>query len=68
VNAAYGEPKPGSFSYEELKGNIETVDPARKEDYLSAAEFSTVIGLSRAEFAALPKWKRDSKKKQVGLF
>ena len=25
-------------------------------------------GLSRAEFAALPKWKQDAKKKAAGLF
>lgn len=36
--------------------------------YLSDAEFSTVVGMSKSEFAALPKWKQQAKKKEVGLF
>ena len=60
---------PGSFLYAELKAGVPSgVDPEQKEAYLSDAEFSTVFGMTRAAFAALPRWKRDAKKKEVHLF
>ena len=59
----------GSFSYAELKAGVPPgVDPEQKEAYLSDTEFSTIFGMTRAAFAALPRWKRDAKKKQVHLF
>jgi hypothetical protein len=36
--------------------------------YLSEAEFQTVMEVSKDEFAKLPKWKQQAKKKDVGLF
>ena len=44
------------------------IDPTKKEDYLSAADFASVFGMERAAFGALPAWKRLQKKKEVGLF
>jgi hypothetical protein len=44
------------------------VDPTRKEEYLDLNSFKTVFGTDKDSFAALPKWKRDAKKKEVGLF
>ncbi|KAM3916275.1 villin-1 isoform 1-T3 [Leptodactylus fuscus] len=44
------------------------VDPCRKEEYLSAEEFTDIFGMSRAEFQALPEWKRQNLKKTNGLF
>jgi hypothetical protein len=39
-----------------------------KETYLSDAEFQTLFGTSKAEFAKQPGWKRQAKKKELGLF
>ena len=44
------------------------IDPTRREEYLTAPEFDTVFGVSRDTFKALPAWKRNQKKKDVGLF
>ena len=38
----------GAISYESLKGAFpSTVDPARKEEYLSDAEFQTLFGTTK---------------------
>jgi advillin len=59
----------GVFSYEALKSGIpDGVDPTMKETYLSDAEFQTLFGTSKAEFAKQPGWKRQAKKKELGLF
>ena len=44
------------------------IDPTMKESYISDAEFSKVFSVSRKEFENLSKWRRDAKKKEVGLF
>ena len=44
------------------------VNPGAKEQHLSDDEFFSVFGKSKADFAALPKWKRANFKKQHGLF
>lgn len=36
--------------------------------YLSDSEFATVMGVSKAEFADMPKWRQQAKKKEVNLF
>ena len=55
--------------YEVLKASAPTdIDPANKERHLSPSDFSKVFGMDLAAFNALPKWKRDAKKKEVGLF
>ena len=46
----------------------ESVDPAKKEEYLSEAEFVEVLGLQREEFSSLPAWKQVNLKKSAGLF
>ena len=41
----------------------------RLEEYLSDDEFLTAFkGMTRAEFLALPKWRRDKAKKDADLF
>eukprot|EP00753_Platysulcus_tardus_P014808 PLAT4544.1.p1 GENE.PLAT4544.1~~PLAT4544.1.p1 ORF type:complete len:858 (-),score=452.55 PLAT4544.1:277-2784(-) len=67
---AFAAPAAGEFvPYEALKGPCPPgVDPTCKEQYLSDAEFMTVFGCSKAEFASLKKWKRNDKKKAAGLF
>ncbi|XP_069067156.1 villin-like protein [Pleurodeles waltl] len=44
------------------------VDPTRKEKYLSEVDFASIMGMSKAEFYTLPKWKQQTLKKQHGLF
>lgn len=44
------------------------VDPGTREQNLSDSEFATLFGTSKADFAKLPKWKRDAKKKEHKLF
>ncbi|KAM7017205.1 villin-1 isoform 2-T2 [Passerculus sandwichensis] len=44
------------------------VDPSRKEDHLSDADFQAVFGMSRSAFSSLPLWKQQKLKKDNGLF
>ena len=64
--------KPGKdvLPYDKLKGMTlaDGVDVARKEAYLSDAEFETVFKTGRAAFGGLPQWKQLRAKKEVGLF
>ena len=46
----------------------EGVDPTIKEQYLLEDEFKTRFSMSRAEFNALPGWKRNAAKKKAGLY
>jgi hypothetical protein len=58
-----------SLSYDELKGTFPaTVDPTKKELYLSDDEFARLFGVSKDTFIAQPAWKRNQKKKDLGLF
>nr|XP_028577335.1 advillin [Podarcis muralis]XP_028577336.1 advillin [Podarcis muralis] len=80
LNGASLTPKPGTFnssncptyplevllsSQDELP---EDVDPAKKENFLSAQDFLQVFGIPREKFAALPTWKQLNMKKEKGLF
>lgn len=55
------------LTYEELKVAT-NIDTTRKQDFLSSEEFQNVFGMDKAAFDALPKWKQQAKKKEVGLF
>ncbi|XP_053323586.1 villin-like protein [Spea bombifrons] len=44
------------------------VDPTKKEVYLSDEDFGSILGMSKADFYQLPKWKQQNLKKQSGLF
>ena len=72
VAAAYTEPDvTPSVSYDLLKSaesRPKEVDPKRKEQYLSDEEFKRLFGVDKAEFNALPLWKRAEHKKKHGLF
>jgi len=46
----------------------ETVDPERKEEYLSDDEFRAVFKIDRDDFNTLPEWKKNNLKKLYGLF
>lgn len=63
--------QPVYFSFAVLKQNKwpkGAVDIAKKEDYLSPEDFQQLFGMSKAQFNALPSWKRKDKKQKVGLF
>ena len=63
---------PGFLSYAVLSSSEcpgpDSVDPARKEDYLSDAEFIKVFDMNRDDFESLPNWKKQNLKKKVNLF
>lgn len=44
------------------------VDPTKKEMMLSDEEFVSIFGMEKSSFSSLPTWKRNAKKKEVGLF
>ena len=57
------------YPFESLtSGCPDGVDPKRKQDYLSSADFMKHLGMSRQAFAGLPKWVQNREKKRVGLF
>ena len=60
----------GTLPYSVLVGGDlpDTVDPAKKEEYLSDAEFVEVLGLKKEEFSCLPAWKQVNLKKNASLF
>ena len=59
----------GTFPYSALIAGVPPgVDPELKETYLSDTEFNEVFRMTKAAFSALPRWKRDAKKKEVSLF
>ncbi|EGC37358.1 hypothetical protein DICPUDRAFT_87008 [Dictyostelium purpureum] len=45
-----------------------TMDPTKLENYLTEEDFKVVFGTSKDEFAKLPKWKQDGKKKETGIY
>lgn len=64
----YADPASKKYTYEEVKAKPADVDPAKKEAYLSDAEFQTVMGVSPAEYSKMPKWKQQNLKKAKDLF
>ncbi|XP_052398778.1 advillin-like isoform X1 [Carassius gibelio] len=44
------------------------VDPGKREEYLSDAEFENLFGCTRENFQRLPKWRQNDLKKKAGLF
>ncbi len=58
------------FTFAQLSAAVlpEGVDASQKEQYLADDEFKQVLGISRAEFNALPGWKKANARKKSGLF
>jgi len=66
---ASGDVARRSYTYVELKGGrIPGVEWSRRESYLDDNEFQEVFKMNRQDFNKLAQWKRDEKKKAVGLF
>lgn len=64
-------PSPKStYSHQELKTRPfpTGVDPAKREEYLTLADFKSIFNMTPEEFTKLPKWKRTQLKKKHGLF
>ncbi|CAK0819658.1 unnamed protein product [Prorocentrum cordatum] len=70
--AAPTPPAEGQYSLEQLtdKRQWEKLDvtPTERETFLPDAVFVELFGMGKAEFAKLPKWKKDNAKKKHGLF
>jgi hypothetical protein len=49
-------------------GAVAGIDNRRKEHYLAAEEFVTVLSVPEDQFEALPKWKRNELKKKAGIY
>jgi len=68
----YADPAETKYSLVKLQGEDEPrpddVDPAQKEQYLSAEEFQAVFGHDFATFNQYPKWKQANMKKAKGLW
>lgn len=56
------------YTLEELVAKPEGVDPARKLEYLTDADFSTAVGMDKSAYDSLPKWKKDNIRKKLGVF
>jgi len=57
------------YTLNELRGgNIEGVDPSKKELYLSDPEFLSHFGVTKKDFNGFAKWKHQSEKKRLGIF
>lgn len=65
------DPNAKTFPYEALKAGVAwppIVDPTKREEFLSDDDFCTIFKMTRADFKALPKFKRDNLKKDMKLF
>jgi hypothetical protein len=62
----------GCFSLEDLQNadvwKAKGVDAGKREEYLSDDHFQNVFEMSKADFAAQPKWKQETQKKKHGLY
>merc|ERR1712166_57238 len=62
----------GTLTLEDLQNSEvwhpKGIDPANREMYLSDAEFKATMGMPKADFEKLPKWKKDAEKKKHNLF
>ena len=67
-SANYADPSSTKLSYEELKAGRADVDPSKKEQYLSDADFEKYMKSPRSEFNAMKGWKQQQIKKAAGLY
>lgn len=62
----------GCFSLEELQNPAvwkdRGIEASRREEYLTDAAFLGLFGMTKEDFAKMPKWKRDGRKREHGLF
>jgi hypothetical protein len=68
ASAPAAVPVSGTFSLDDLRAGVAGIDVTRKEEYLAPEVFAQVFGMGIAAFKAMRRWKRDIKKREVGLF
>lgn len=62
-------PEDTVFTMDEIKGKWpKGIKGDAKEFYLADAEFEAVLGMTKEAWGELKMWKRENKKKEVGLF
>ncbi len=60
---------PVGYSWDDVvTGKVPNMDLSIKETYLDDDTFMAKFGMDKESFMALPKWKRDNKKKSIGLY
>lgn len=57
-----------ALQHQNIQNYDQVVDKNNREQYLSPEEFEEVFGMTKDEFATLPKWKRVNKKRAVHLY
>ena len=67
-SANFADPSSLKLTVDELKAGRADVDPTKKEQYLSDADFEKVMKSPRSEFNAMKGWKQQQIKKAAGLY
>ncbi|TMS19235.1 Advillin [Larimichthys crocea] len=63
------EPFPPDSLVNKLANELpEGVDPTQKERHLSDSDFTVVFGITKDDYASLPRWKQLKLKKEKGMF
>ena len=69
VASKFQDPRELKLSYEQLKAGLPGgVDPAKKEQYLSDADFEKILKSPRSQFNEMKAWKQQQLKKAAGLY
>ena len=68
VGGAFKDPLANPMDLETIKAGAAGIDPTKKEQYLSDADFEKVLGSPRGEFNQMKAWKQNQIKKAKGLF
>merc|ERR1711953_1307945 len=60
----------GTYPLEQLKTmhGTDGIDPSKKEQYLSDADFQATFKMSKSDFEKLAGWKQTKLKKDAGIF
>jgi hypothetical protein len=65
---AVEEESGSTYTLEQLKKKPTELDNTKLETYLSETDFKKHFGMSKAEFAKLPGWKKTDMKKKLQLY
>ena len=57
-----------AIKHRSISNYDKVIDKNNREQYLSPQEFESVFGMTKDEFAKLPKWKRVNKKRSLHLY
>ena len=58
----------GTLTYDEIISGGANCEPVNREMCMSEEEFAQRMGCSKAEWGDVKQWKKDAKKKELGLF